>query len=447
MTDTDVQAELRRQEGGGGDDPMAAFDAAIARASKGGGAPRAQRATREPKRGKGKRSPQHAVDEMWTRKSLEPTGRKTLNGQPIARPSREALKTFLGEQGTNDVAANLVFSDPRAPKPEPQKTGRQLADEAIARTNADPGMQKWREGQRVRQAEDIGNKVDSVLLRGFNIVRAWEEGELDDDQHDRLMFGVARELYRVSPAALDKLAEFQNENWDWGDEEFDSPEAFMAAQPGNQLVRAVRDAEAHAQAVDRLVTSQAQIEGITQMNLRKFESGIKELGVSEPEDEELYTGLTSYVQDATGISPGHLALTEPDRALDLMRSASAQLGHHARAQATREFHRELLAEQDRSVQAGLVTGADQSNAKLDELINAVRSVNGEGPVGEEIPEFDPSWEPPVPARSEPADEMTVGEFKRDLLTPEVTSVKDGLTDGDGNPITLEKAARPDAGVV
>jgi hypothetical protein len=415
------------------------LDRTFERAAR-GGSPK-QRSKPEAPRARGKHSEQHKADPFWS-SGLERTTRRSADGRAMAKLSPAALEKFLGQEGSNSVQDNLVVTDPRAKPGERQRTAEEIRAEARAR---DPkAYDSAQERRAARQSEDVGLKVDSVLLRGMNIESAWEAGELDDDQRERLMFNVYRELHRVSPAALDELAKQIDDTYiesddSWGDAEIESPEAYLASLPGAQLKRAVRDAEAHSQAVDRLVTSRAQIEGITQMNLRTFQDGLKELGVSEPADVESYERLTAYVQDATGISPGHLALTKPDDALDLMRSASAQMGHHARAAATREFHSSLLAEQDGSVQAGIVTGTDQSNAKMDQLIDTIREASGQEPSGQATPAFDPSWEPPVSAVEE---FQTVGEFRDSLNEPEETSVAHGLTDGEGNSITLEEAARP-----
>src|SRR5436190_22131235 len=102
-----VQDEINRQHGGGGprsDDEI--LDAAFAKAAK-GGSPKARTAPEAP-RARGKRASHHEPDRLWTRTSLEPTGRRTAEGAPIARLSGEALQSFLSERGSNSVADDLT---------------------------------------------------------------------------------------------------------------------------------------------------------------------------------------------------------------------------------------------------------------------------------------------------------------------------------------------------
>jgi hypothetical protein len=362
-------------------------------------------------------------------------------------PSKEEMSRLLNPEGsTPDIKSGLTWHDwtgKQIGKPAEKKTGRQLADEQMARVAADANMQPLRERQAAQRAEQIGLQVDSVLLRGHQIMQAYDAGELDWEDYNAAMFANARQLKAVSPESLREFCNVLN------DKETDEVVAVYgidamedveeAELSGNKLWEAVAHVDELESTHSQIAAIESKLEHAASRNMQTFEQGLEALGLGGTSDEEVayYEGVSDYAAATIGYRPSQIAHENPEQGLALMRDAQDQLAHHARKEAESRFKAEIMASDHGSVDGAIETAADRQAAAMRELSDTIKRASGEA--SDEIPPYDPDFEVPL-SRDEVEDPpMTVAEFKKSFLAPDEKSVAHGYSDDEGDPISEDDA--------
>src|SRR5438105_1219674 len=84
-------------------------------------------------------------------------------------PTQAEMKRLMGDSSNSrDVNAGITRHDHTGReigKPAPTKTADDIRAEARASVDADPNMREYYERKRAAQAEQVGMRVDSILLR------------------------------------------------------------------------------------------------------------------------------------------------------------------------------------------------------------------------------------------------------------------------------------------
>jgi hypothetical protein len=304
-----------------------------------------------------------------------------------------------------------------------------------------PGMDKLRERKRAAQAEQVGLRVDQLLLEERLLTEAEENGEVDYESAQVARFNILRELGRVHPPSLEAFAMTLNDLDIDGLSDDETPPD-QSELSGNRLLAAVAKADRLEEGYSKLAHSQAMIAGLTSRNQKTFEDGLRELEiVGDGSDTSYYEAVSDYAAATLGYRPSEIAAEHPDEALAYMERAQDQLAHYGRGAATSRFKKEILSADDGSVASGLETGEDRVAAKLDALNTTIRRASGEPDVT--IPAFDPNLEIPETREEREDPSVTVGEFRRSVLEPEEKDVAHGFTVG-GEAVSMaeaEQAAR------
>jgi hypothetical protein len=379
---TNVERELARQYGDGADDPMAAFDAAISKASKGEGGAK-QRIAPEPKRGKGRHAPQHEKDPLWSRQSLQPTDRRTAEGKPIAKLSSQALETFLRQEGSASVQDNLVIENPNAKPAEPRKTAEEWRE--IARQR-DP--ESWARAEAMRKQKFEQGREESADVAELHAHRMTQALE---SENEALIISRGREFASASPTAWRAYCSELSDAilQDYADAGIDPDDEDHIAESdliGNVLIAEVGRALEQERAHEMLARSQSMVEGLTALNSEKYGKILAEAGIDPSADDpgsvERYLGLKDYIAVSTGVDVGELSRTDPETAGAWMTKAAAQIDNWDSQLRTHALTKSFLEEEDGSVASGLVSGADETARLLREQNDLLRAQQGLGPAGE-----------------------------------------------------------------
>src|SRR5262249_35120391 len=222
-----------------------------------------------------------------------------------AKIKRDVLNPAYDEEAQRSVAGNLTYhneitGEQRGVKPRERKlTGEELQrqiERQKAEYEADPGTQEYRERQAAKSAEEIGYRVDSILLRAHNIQDAYDYGELSEEQKDAALFQTSRELKAVSPERLRELCDQMNDEdidalvASYGDDVLDEYEE--SSLRGNQLWAAVEQAD-QDEAVAKVESANAEIYRIVHgASDAAYHETLKELIPDvNPESEALYSHL------------------------------------------------------------------------------------------------------------------------------------------------------------
>jgi hypothetical protein len=386
--------------------------------------PRAPR--QEPPRPRGKNAAHHVVG-------------SSVAGKAKLSPAQ--ISSLLSDDDSRSVESGLTYGGRGSSNAAP--TGRQLADEAIARTNADPEQQAWRARRQAASGDQAGQQAE-LLYRRAEAAR--QSGDAV------AMFDSLKTWARESPESFTRWLEIQDDAYLEEMEalgfDSDDEEMYDTSLPSWKVGQAVRDAVANEDASEQLMRSQALAEQLGGQNIQTYDSRLRELGIFDGSDEgvEYVSRMAVWIADATGVNVGELAVSDPEAALDLMGKAHTQLNDHVREGARQELLDGLFAAETKSVAEGLVTPQDLEAARHQELMSAL---NGGSDPQRDLPSFDPAYviEPEESKEvPDPHLSMTTREFIEDVTRPEESSLKaEGAwtrDEGEGHrPVSFEEASR------
>jgi hypothetical protein len=373
-----------------------------------------------------------------------PSSRRRTNDRPY-RPSREEMSKLMGGDapGTS-TAEGLTYSRPGQAPAAPRKTGRQLADEAIARTAEikakDPRWQELDRARREKGREEIGYVVEAHVARV-------DEAILEDDE--ALLLARLRDFAQASPAGFNAWLEQQDEFYlqqrdDLGFDPDDFDESELPSYAlGNEVARSVEMERLSGE----IARTSASISEIEKASGAAYRSRLRAEGIEPDVDDEssiaYYENLTHWIGLSTGVHPGELVKDgKGDKAAEMVVAGHRQLEKFERDNRIQAEKKRLLGE-DLSLAAGLTTGADKTNALLREQNDLLRMQNGLDPDGAvPVPAFDPEFQV-EPTREQVEDPPeTIAEFKASLREEEKTSLQspEAFTSG-GEPVPYNEVAR------
>jgi hypothetical protein len=363
------------------------------------------------------------------------------NGRAVRLSDAGYEALFGRDANSTDIRDGLEFSSGQ--KVPARRTADEIRAEARAR---DP--ESWNRAEAMRkQRYERGSEAegDQAELYRYRFIRALEESESDQEA-----FSAAKAYAKVSPEGWRLFLEdwdeqvFQEadaDGWTPDDPQYPSDPSMPSFVYGNAVRHALEQERAQAM----LAHSQAMISGVTQSNVREYESRLVDAGLMPDADDsqsiEKYIALKNYIATSTGIDVGEMSVTDPDTAAAWMVKADAQLGTWDSQLRVHAFQDNLLKTETGSVAEGLTTSENETARLLREQNDLLRMQAGLGPVGEpEAPAFDPDWEP-EPSQEEVADRpITVGAFREGLLESEGIKSESAWTKS-GEPVSYSEATR------
>ena len=355
----------------------------------------------------------------------------------------------------DDDSPSTSVSDGLEYVPHGGRAGRprvKTADEIRAEVRArDP--ESWKRAEKMRQEKhERGREAtgDTAEL----LVRRLDEAIESDNE--ALFKARAVEFAQASPAGWKAWLAEQDEfvyqqademGLDPDDDEYPADTEMPSYILGGEVAHAIETERVSALYAE----TQGKIGKLEHASHVVYDGRLREKGkLPAPDDERgsaYHSAVCDYILETTGINLAELVNDgKGDVAAEHYLRADAQLGAMDRDARLQVFKKGILEAEDGSVQAGLVTGADETARLLREQNDLLRRAQGIPPEGAPaIGGYDPSFEPPeTQAKIEaPA---TAAEIK--------ASVRDDAVSAEGGPsvtadgaFTVNGEATPYAEVV
>jgi hypothetical protein len=359
--------------------------------------------------------------------------------------SKAGYRKLLNDESPSTRIEDGLEFVPRGGRAEPPKpTAEQIREQAKQR---DP--QSWARASAMRkQRFERGREdsADTAELAARRLDEAIAEGS------EGLIVARAVEFRKASPAGfqsfLDEQDEFyfqQRDEYGLDPDDFDETEL-----PSNTLGGEV----AHAIETERVSALYAETQGkigkLEQASHVVYNGRLKEKGkLPAPDDERgsaYHSAVCDYILETTGINLAELVNDgKGDVAAEHYLRADAQLGAMDRDARLQVFKKGILEAEDGSVQAGLVTGADETARLLREQNDLLRRAQGIPPEGAPaIGGYDPSFEPPETQAKIEAP-VSAEAIKASVLDSTKSAdggadIRSGFT-SDGEPVSYSEITR------
>jgi hypothetical protein len=312
----------------------------------------------------------------------------------------------------------------------PQKSGRELADDAIARTEelrrTDPGWTAYENRKREAAeaaSEDFGSTVE---LAARNVSDALYEADGDVLSPHVIAHAVA--LARRSPMAVERLADQLNERvyseademgLDVDDDDYPQEGAMagdLLRQAVNSTLARERTQAEYESLHDELAQKEKDIRDIASANYdesaRRLIQWGADKGLIPSATEARLRQLDAVRAEAAGDAMPDLeslAVESPD---ELMRAVKA-LDDHLRSAGENLFHRDLLATPTGSVTEGFTQTRDED---VEQFRAAFRSMG---------------------KRRSLRTSQSAASIKRSIAAPDPSDWTKALTTRDGKPISVD----------